>query len=462
LENKKISLVDSILLMTVIVALMVYCVLGGVGLQVPLLLSWFIVYLYTQIRKTDYGRIEKVAMDSVRSGLQSVMILLTVGALIAAWISSGTVQTLIYYGLLMINPRFFLVTALIFCSIISLATGTSYGTVGSGGLAMMGVGMGLGVPPAVTAGAVISGAYFGDKMSPFSDTTNLAPAMAGANLFDHIRHMIYTTGPAYLISMVIYTFLGFKYAGESFDATDLNEILMVLRDSFNINVLMLIPVIIVIILLLKRTPAVPTMLLGTLLGVVFAVMFQGTPLVDTMKTLWSGYQSSSDLEFIDKLLNRGGISSMGGLAMVTIFAMGLGGMLEELGVLSTILNTFVNKITTTGRLVLSTIITSYIASLIGCTQSFAHVITGRTFKPLYDEMDLEPINLSRAMEDSGTIIAPLIPWHTNAMFMAGVLGVATIDYAPYVVFSWITPIISIIYGYTGYSMIKRKKEEDIN
>jgi NhaC family Na+:H+ antiporter len=440
---------------------MAICVLGQVGLQVPLLLSWFVIFIFARLKKMPYEGIEIAALNTIRSGFQAVMILITVGALIGSWIASGTVQTLIYYGLCIIHPSFFLVTALIFCSIISLATGTSYGTVGTGGLAMMGVGMGLGIPPALTAGAVISGSLFGDKMSPFSDTTNLASAMAGSNLFDHIKHMLFTTGPAYIITIIVYTILGFKYGSFHYDASSINEILIALKTQFHIHIVLLLPIIVVIFLLIKKVPSIPTILSGTLLGVIFSLIFQNLSLTHSLSILWKGYEIESGVVFIDKLLNRGGITSMTGIAIIMILAMGLGGMLEKAGILQAFLNLFIKKITSKGRLILSTVIVSYISNMIGSTQAFSHVMTGRILKPVYDNMGLDARNLSRTMEDAGTLGGVLIPWHTNAVFMVGVLGVPTLAYFPYAIFSWITPIIAIIYGYTGFFIMKKQSTLEV-
>lgn len=458
----KVGFCEALLVMTAIVILLVICVMGKVGLQVPLFLSWFIMYLYAILKKIDYREIETVALDTIRSGFQAVMILLAVGALIGAWIICGTVPTLIYYGLELVNPNFFLLTTLLFCSIISLATGTSYGTAGTGGLAMMGIGLGLGFPPEITAGAVIAGALFGDKLSPFSDTTNLSAAMAGADLFDHVKHMLYTTTPSYIISAIVFTIMGFKFGGANFDQSSVTAAMNALSANFIITPVLLIPIIVVITLLVKRFPAVQSILVGALLGVIFALIYQNATLIKSLSVLWSGFKINSDIVFVSKLLNRGGIVDMTGIAMIMIFAMGLGGMLEKTGILQALLRPLVDKITSTGRLILSTCVISYIASMIGSTQAFSHVMTGKLLKPVFEEKGLAARNLSRTMEDSGTLCGVLIPWHTNSVFMAGVLGVPSLAFIPYCFFSWITPIIAIIYGYTGWFILTREKEQQLD
>ncbi len=460
--KNEVTVFESFCIMTLIIVIMVLCVVGKVGLQVPLFLGWFILYLFTLIKKRNYREVEGTALDTIRSGMGAVMILFAVGALTGAWIICGTVPTLIYYGLMLINPKFFLLATLIFCSIISLSTGTSYGTAGTGGLAMMGIGMGLGIPPEITAGAVISGAFFGDKLSPLSDTTNLSAAMAGADLFDHVKHMLWTTVPAYIIAGVIYTFLGFTYGGNQYDSNSINATMTALTQYFNINVVLLLPLVVVIVLLVKKFPAIQSILAGAVLGVIFAMIFQKATLINSLTSLWSGFSIKSNVVFIDKLLNRGGITSMQGIALTMIFAMGLGGMLEKTGVLNSILSLFIKKVTSTGRLILSTCVVSYFTSAIGCTQAFAHVMTGRIFKTVYEEKGLAARNLSRTMEDCGTLGGVLIPWHTNAVFMAGVLGVSASAYIPYCYLSILCPIFALIYGYTGIGILTKEQEAKID
>lgn len=460
--KNKVTLAESIILMLIVIGLIAFCVRLGVGLVIPLFLSWLILFFFTIIKKNDYKELEKACLDSIRSGFQSIVIVMAVGALIGTWIISGTVPTLIYYGLKLINPKFFLTAALLLCSILSLATGTSYGSAGSAGLAMMGIGISMGFPPGMIAGAVICGALFGDKMSPFSDTTNLAPAMAGGDLFKHIGSMMWTTIPPYLISLVVFTFLGFKYSGTNYDPTTVLEYTNGINALFSINIMTLLPIVVVIILLVKKTSAIPTILIGAVIGGLIAITVQGVSLKEVITVMHKGFKIDSGVLIVDKLLNRGGVNSMTDIVMIMIFAMGLGGMLESTGVLNNFLNLIIKKIDSTGRLILSTIIVSYITGAIGCTQSMSHVITGKLMAPIYRERGIAPEILSRTMEDSGTLGGALMPWHTNAVFFAGTLGVTFGQYIPFVFLCYLTPIFSLIYAFTGYTIKYIKNKQDIN
>jgi len=403
-------------------------------------------------KKVGWKVYEGYALQSIKDGFQSVLIVMAVGALIGAWILSGTVPTLIYFGLKLINPKWFLPATLILCSILSVATGTSYGSAGSAGLAMMGIGISMGFPPGIIAGAVICGALFGDKMSPFSDTTNLAPAMAGGELFKHIESMMWTTLPTWLLSLVLFSILGFRYSVTNYDPSVVLEYMNGLQNIFNINLLALLPIILIVVLLIFKTPALPTVLIGGVFGGLIAMITQGSTLVEVLTVMHKGYKIESGILIIDKLLNRGGVNSMTDITMIMIFAMGLGGMLEKSGVLGNLLGLIINKINSTGRLVLATLCVSYISGAVGCTMSMAHVITGKLMAPIYREKGVAPEILSRTMEDAGTLGGTLMPWHTNAVFFTGTLGVLYSEYLPFVFLCYLTPIVSLILAYTGISI----------
>ena len=451
-ENIRISLTDSIILMLVIIAEIVFCVRGGLNLAVPLLLTWLIIFLYCKIRKLPWDVVEGYALQGVRDGFQSVCIVAAVGCLIGTWILGGTIPTMIYYGLKLINPNIFLPCTLILCSILSVFTGTSYGSAASAGLACMGIGLSMGFPPGLVAGAVISGALFGDKMSPFSDTTNLAPAMAGGTLFGHIRSMCYTTLPGWLICLVIFGIAGARYSVADYDPTTVIEYMGGLADNFNIGIIPLIPIVLVIVMLLFKIPALPTILIGALLGAGSAMISQGAGILDCIKVMHIGFSIDSGIFLVDKLLNRGGLSSMYDIMMIMIFAMGLGGMLDRMGVLMNLIGGLVKRIHTVFHLVLSTMLVSYISGAIGCTMSMAHVVTGKLFAPIYKKEGVDPNVLSRTMEDCGTLGGTLMPWHTNAVYFTGTLGVLYSQYIPWVLLCYIVPILSLIAAATGYGI----------
>lgn len=447
-----VSLSHSIILLILIIAMIAYFAFKGINLSIPLFLTWVILFIYCYASGRDWESLQAAAFQSVHGALGSVFILLAVGALIGSWIQCGTIPTVITYGLKMISPSAFLPCTMLLCSILSLATGTSYGSVATAGIAMMGVGLTMGFPAGMIAGAVICGALFGDKMSPFSDTTNIAPAMAGGDLFKHIRMMMYNTVPAWIISMVIFWLMGGRYASGNFDPSTINSFTEGLAQYFNISIITLLPMILVIVLLLLKWPAVPVILLGAVSGGIVSLIVQGNDLLSIIKCMHNGFSIESGIELVDKLLNRGGVNSMQNVVWIILTAVGMGGMLDKLGVLQNFLKLIVGLTKKTWSLVAVTMLISYIVSAVGCTQTMAHVVTGKLLAPIYRERGLAPELLSRTMEDSGTLGGAFFPWHTNAVYFCGVLAVSWGEYMPFLFLSFITPIISIIYACIGFKI----------
>jgi NhaC family Na+:H+ antiporter len=382
-----------------------------------------------------------------------MLILMIIGAIIGSWIASGTIQTIIYYGLQILSPSWFLVAATLICAITSVATGSAWTTGGTLGVALIGIGKGLGVPLPMVAGAIVSGSFFGDKMSPLSDATNLAAAVAEADLFDHIRHMVYTVGPALLISLVGYFFLGLKYAGGTLDAGSINETLTTLSGNFYISPLLLIPPALVIVMAVKKMPAIPGLVIAAFTGGVFAMLFQGASLADVANAMNYGFTADTGVSAVDDLLTRGGVQNMMWTVSLGFIALSFGGILEKTNMLEVLLSKIQPLIKNTGGLIATTVATSYITDFAMASQYMAIIIPGRMLIPAYKRLKLLPRNLSRALEDGGTLVAPLVPWGLSGAFMTGALGVPTVEYIPYALLCYITPIISIIYGFTGYSML---------
>ncbi len=423
--------------------------------------------------KLDYAKLEKKAIDSIGVSLQAMLILLVVGALIGVWILNGVVPTMIYFGLDLIHPAVFLPVTLIICSIVSLATGSSWSTVGTVGIALIGIGQTLGISEGMVAGAIVSGAYFGDKMSPLSDTTNLAPAMAGADLFDHIKHMVYTSGPAILISLILFTILGFFNKGDSTTTNQIAETLELIDKNFNISIWLFSLPLIVFVMVNKKVPAIPALLAGTIFGLVYALIFQGELLSRLcsgevnfdnvykvfMNTLFGGFESTTGNKVIDKLFTRGGMSGMLNTIWLILMAMIYGGMLEATGMLQAIANWILKKVTKISNLVASTIGTSIFLNLTTSDQYIAIVLTGRMFKGAYADFNLQPKNLSRAVEDGATVTSVLVPWNTCGAFFSTTMGVATLTYLPFAFFNLLSPIISIIIAATGKTMVKLDEEK---
>lgn len=381
-----------------------------------------------------------------------------IGMVVGTWILAGIVPTMIYYGLKVLSPGIFLVATLIICSIVSLATGSSWTTAATVGIALMGVGMGLGIPAHIIAGAIISGAYFGDKMSPLSDTTNLAPAMAGADLFDHIRHMLFTTGPSFVISGILFAIIGMKYANGVIDTAAIDTMLNGLDSAFNLSPALLLAPVLVIAIVVLKTPAIPGLFGGAILGGLFAMMFQGAGMTEIISALNDGYVSSTGLEAIDSLLSRGGMQSMMNTVSLILCAMTFGGVMERTGMLQAIADQILKLAKNTGSLVLATILTAVAMNLIAGDQYLSIVIPGRMYKSAYEQRGLAPKNLSRALEDSGTLSSAMIPWNTCGAYMITTLGIAPWTYIPYTFLNVINPLVSIFYGYTGITMEKIQSE----
>ena len=415
--------------------------------HVPILLGVFVAAVVGLRAGFSWKEIETGMLNGITNSLQAIVILAIIGILIGVWILSGVVPTLLYYGLKILHPSIFLPATLIICSITSLATGTSWGTAGTIGIALIGIGGGLGFPLPVVAGAVLSGAYFGDKMSPLSDTTNMAPAMVGTDLYTHIKHMSYTTGVSYGITLVIEIILSFFYGGGQANLEKVNQIMTGIDAQFSINPLLLIPPVIIIALAFRKIPAVPGIVIGIITAGILGVIFQGNTFGSLLSAAYGGYASSSGVEAVDNLLTKGGFESMMYTVSLVICAMMFGGIMEKTNQVRVVVNVILKKAQSTGSLITATILTAIGANLILCEQYMAIVMTSKMYAQSYKDRGLHPKNLSRAVEDSATVTANLVPWNSGGAYMAATLGVATIAYLPFTFFCWISPIVSMLYGW---------------
>ncbi|WP_274620277.1 Na+/H+ antiporter NhaC [Colwellia maritima] len=423
--------------------------------------------------KIPYNEIEKGMRKAIDSAMPAILIIFIVGSLIAAWIMSGIVPMFIYYGLQIINPTYFLFVACLLCCIISLAIGSSWSTAGTIGLALMGIGESLNIPMGMTAGAVISGAYFGDKMSPMSDTTNLAPAMVNTDVVTHIKHMMFSSGPAIIISLLIYLVVGFSYANGAIDNSTLDEVRSTITQHFTITPLLLFVPCAVLFLVMKGVSSMPALISGLLLAVIAIPIFQW-PLLSNMlggevtglgayslifSTLSNGFSIETGNAMIDRLFSRGGMISMTQVNLLAIVAMVFGGIMEVSGMLSRLTETILKMVHNVGSLVAATIATCIFTNITAANQTMAIVLPARMFVESFKRFKLHPKNLSRCIEDGGTVTAPLVPWNTNAVYMAGVLGVSTGEYLLFAFFCLLSPIISIVLGVTGLTMTKLTENE---
>ncbi len=392
----------------------------------------------------------------IQVALPALLILLVIGLLMGTWLAAGIVPAFIDWGLLLINPAVFLPATCLVCSVVSLVTGSSWSTAGTVGIALIGVGETLGIANAWTAGAVVSGAYMGDKLSPMSDTTNLAPAMAGTDLFTHIRHMLYTTIPAWSLAMVGYFVLGRTVAVA--DASDSGTIHALLVQHYAPSLIHLTVPILVGIMVWKKVPALPTLMVAALLGGALALV-QGVGLDVVVASAVRGYEPTTGDEALDDLLRRGGLSRMGDTVLLILCAMVFGGIMERTGMLRALATVLLRLATTTGSLVVATLMTCVAMNILAADQYIAIVVPGRMFASTYRERGLHAKNLSRALEDSGTITSPLVPWNTCGAFMATTLDVATVAYLPFAFFNLLCPLISAGFGVTGLT-IERTHHSD--
>lgn len=410
-----------------------------------------------------WAYLEQGILASINRSMQACLILAIVGAMIASWMAGGTIPSMMYYGIKIISPSIFLFTACLLCSIVALATGSSWSTAGSMGVALIGVGTALGFSSVMTAGAVISGAYFGDKMSPLSDTTNMAPAVAGAQLFDHIKHMIWTTGPSLIIALVVYLVMGFIHSGGEADVSTIDEILEFITASSGVSVLYLLPPVFVIAAVALKLPAIPSLLGGVFLGVPFMII-QGTPATEIFNILNNGVEAeipegaSTVIEELGSLLSASGLQGMFWTISLILCAMCFGGIVDCTGIMGSIAAVLLKIAKGRGGLVSATLVSCLVVNAICCDQYLAIILPGRMFKEAFEDMKLAPKNLSRCLEDCGTITSNFFPWNTCGATMRTFLGVGN-GYIPYAILNWVNPLISLFYGFTGISMVKMSEED---
>jgi NhaC family Na+:H+ antiporter len=439
-------------LLSLVIGISVSIVIYGLDPHIPMLLGVFVASLVGLKCGFSWENIQNGMVRGITNALPATIILIIVGILIGIWILGGVVPTLIYYGLTILSPAIFLPATLIICALSSLATGSSWGTTGTIGVALMGVGAGLGFPLPLVAGAVLSGAYFGDKMSPLSDTTNMAPALAGTDLFTHIKHMSYTTSVAFALTFIIDLVIGLQYGSGDGDLARIDTMLALLDENFTINIVMLLPPVVVMVVSYRKMPAIPGITMGVFTGVILAIGLQGADFSNLVNAAFGGFEAASGNEDFDSLLSRGGMNSMMYTISLVIVAMMFGGVMERTNQLKTIADQVLKLAKSTGSLIASTVLTCIGANMILCDQYMAIVMGARTYAQAYRERGLAPENLSRAVEDSGTVTANLIPWNSGGAYQAATLGVATIAYAPFAFFCWLSPIVTLVYGYMGWTI----------
>ena len=429
--------------------------------QIALTLGAAVAAALGLINGRHWSDIRNAITHGIATAAEAILLLLMVGAVIGTWIIAGVVPTMIYYGLSLLTPSIFFVAACLICAVVALAVGSSWTTAGTVGLALIGMATAYDLHLGVAAGAIISGAYFGDKMSPLSDTTNLAPAVTGTDLFVHIRHMTWTTVPSFVITLISFGIAGLVTATPN-GANNLTAVLTTLENSFTLGPHLLLPVGLVLLLVMRRMPALPALLIGALAGGLFAMLFQqeavlryvgDTSLPASMnllqgvwQALYGGYVLESGNPIVDDLLSRGGMASMLTTVWLIMSAMVFGAVMEAAGFLEIIAQRILRAVRSTGSLIAATLATSLGINILASDQYIAIVLPGRMFRHEYERRRLAPQNLSRALEDSGTLTSVLVPWNTCGAFMAQTLGVPTLSYAPFVFFNLINPLVAALFG----------------
>ncbi len=428
--------------------------------QVLLVAAAFITACLGMILRYSWKEMERGIVESISKAMPAILIMLSVGILIGSWIASGTIPMIIYYGLKLISPKFFLFTACLVCTITSMATGTSWGTIGTIGVAFIGIAMGLGMPLGPAAGAIVAGAYFGDKMSPLSDIPNLAVVVAGSNLFDHIKHMVWSGGPAWLLGLLFYFLIGLQYGAHEVSTASMNLILTTLKDNFRFNLLLLLPMVVVFYFAIKKKPTIPGMLLSSFIAAILAAVFQKSAITTIATALNSGYQPQTGVEAVDRLLSRGGMMSMMETQLVAFTAFAFGGIMQRTGMLAVLLHRIMKFVEKVWSLVLTTIATAILSALITGSSYLSMIIPGELLAPIYRQKNLAAKNLSRIIEESGGIIVPLVPWSMAGVYITGTLGVPTFSYLPWAFMNYISVIILAIFGFTGLTMAPRLREDE--
>ncbi|WP_163971865.1 Na+/H+ antiporter NhaC [Oceanobacillus halotolerans] len=436
-------------LIAFVLVMFLFIVQFELPIQLALLTTWFIIIAVGLRIGYSYFEMQKGILKGIYDGLEAVLILISVGALIGTWIAGGIVPSIIYYGLTIIDPSIFLLAAFIICAVTSLATGTSFGSAGTAGIAMMGIGISFGFPVALVAGAVISGCYVGDKLSPLSDTTVMTASLSKVNVIEHIKSMLYVSAPAFVIAGILFLTTGFFFNSGGGDLTQAESTMASLSEFFNISWVMVLPAVVVIILLALKKPSIPVILFGALLGSFWAFFFQDVAFLDAIRTLYTGSSISSGVEFIDELLNRGGITFMLEVIALIIFALGVGGLMEQTGILRMICVKLLAWADNAGKTTLATIISGFFGNFFGGAAYVSVITASKITEENYDDLGIDRRVLSRNTEAGGTVTTPMVPWSDGGVFMAATLGVSTLAYLPFLWFNFLVIIITVLYGLTN-------------
>ncbi len=454
-EKKEPTLAFSLL---VILALCLFVALGvgplKLNIALLLFLAWLVVAPFAAYLGYSFGELESFAYDMAKAALPPAAIIMSVGIMIATWLAAGTVPTVLVAGLSIITPKLLLLITFVLCAAVSMLMGTSWGTIGTAGVAMLGVGTGLGMNPAIVAGAIISGAYFGDKMSPMSDSTNICATVTNTPLITHIKYMFISGGPAFLISAALYTGIGIAQGGNNYDSSQVESIIANLHAMFKIDLIPILPIAVVLIMLALKKSTVLSLLMGALSAAVIAVVYQGIPVAALGGYMMDGFSVDSEDAIMRSLLNRGGMKGMLSLVATFIGALGLGGILNKVGLIQPLLDALTRRVKSGKGLIVITMVITWIAVTVIATNNFAFAMIGTLFPSIFAKYNLKSENLSRALEDCGTLGNVLVPWSVGAGFATGTLGVSAFEYAPWAFQNYITPLVTLVLVFCNYKIAK--------
>lgn len=458
-EKRKPTIREAITALLLVIAVILISIKTTLVLETALVLGATAAALVGLYLGYSWQDIEKGMLDGMRNGLGACIILIVIGMVVGTWILGGTIQTMIYYGLKLLTPNIFVPVGFMLCALTSVLIGSSFGTIATMGIVLMGVAEGLNIPRAITAGAIVAGAMFGDKVSPLSDSTNLTAAMTGTKLFDHVQSMLYVSGPSMIISLIIYTFLGRNYAAVgNVDLGTVEGILSTLNSNFNISLLTLIPPAIVIILSIIKVPAIAALMISFFSAGICSIFTQGANLASIIEVGANGFVSNTGHELIDKLLTQGGINSMMSTVAIIMAGTAMGGILEECGILQVLLETLMRYIKKPRDLILASLASAYIMLLATGEMMVSIIVPGRTLEPAFRKMKIHTSVLSRTLETGATLMCGALPWGVASVYAQNVLGVG-LEYIPYCLLPFIAPIIAIIYAFIGFATFPAETEE---
>lgn len=426
------------------------------GMFIPLMIGIIVTVIVGVISGYKWDELQDMMVNGVSKAMPAIFILLVIGMIVGTWISSGVIPTMIYYGLSFIHPSFFVPAVAVVTGIVAITLGSSFTSIATIGLAFMVIGEGMGFSPGLIAGAVISGAFFGDKLSPLSDTTNIAPAMADTDLFSHVRHMLWDTIPAFIIAVALYALVGTRTVEGSVDTANIDMILTGIQNSFIIHPLLLLLPVLTIFLMIKKLPALPTLLFVGIIGGIISMVVQGDSLTSMVNTMTNGFHTESGVKAVDSLLNRGGLVSMLNTIGLLTIATALGGLLEGTCIFQALVRPVVSRIKTPSSLIATTIASTFLVAFASGAQFLAIILPTRTFVQTYKDMNIDTKNLSRCVEAAGTVGITLVPWGVPAVFAANMLGVSAEQFIPYIFFAFLVPLINILYGITGWTIVKKE------